>query len=170
LIENLDSKSCFDVGLEKGPLSNMPIPIKGSDIRSCFIRHDLYRRQDYGLLNNEQSYSWLGPFAIVCCCRNCTWDNLMTTRWLKVIQILSGALATCITTKCDFSHTIGWELTTHVCDKVCGFIDYNIWYVLFIVHMLHKSVIWHLCNMCHNLISNCNFNVIYVTINISYCK
>jgi hypothetical protein len=27
----------------------------------------------------------------------------------------------------------------------------------------------HKCNMCHYLMSNCYFNVIYVTINITYC-
>ncbi len=29
--------------------------------------------------------------------------------------------------------------------------------------------LWHLYNMCHNLMSNCNFTIIYTTINTTYC-
>ncbi len=49
---------------------------------------------------------------------------------------------------------------------------YNIWCLL--CHMLHKNcvltLIWHLCNMWHNLMSNYNFNVIYATINTTHCN
>jgi hypothetical protein len=49
---------------------------------------------------------------------------------------------------------------------------YNIWCLL--CYMLHKNsvltLIWHLCNMWHNLMSNYNFNVIYATINTTHCN
>jgi hypothetical protein len=53
---------------------------------------------------------------------------------------------------------------------------YNIWCLLW--YIIHKNCKWRLgndayvllCNMCHYLVSNCNFCVPYVTINITCCN
>jgi hypothetical protein len=51
--------------------------------------------------------------------------------------------------------------------KLCGFIRYNVQYVVFVVAYI--TLKWQLCNMYHYLMSSYHFNLIYGTINITYC-
>jgi hypothetical protein len=75
-----------------------------------------------------------------------------------------------------FSHQRLW-LMTHIRGKLCGFISYNAQYVVFVLwHILYYNynLTWsygtkYICNMCPNLMSNCNFNIIYAIINTIYC-
>ncbi len=78
------------------------------------------------------------------------------------------------------SHKKLWPIIL-VWGKLCDFIHYNvqyynIWCLLW--NIIYKNCKWRLgddvyvllCNMCHYLVSNCNFCVPYVTINVTYCN
>jgi hypothetical protein len=79
----------------------------------------------------------------------------------------------------DFlSHIKLWPIIL-MWGKLCDFIHYNVQYVMFVmIYIIHKNCKWRLgndayvllYNMCHYLVSNCNFCVPYVTINVTYCN
>ncbi len=74
-----------------------------------------------------------------------------------------------------FSHQRLW-LMTHLRGKLCRFISYNAQYVVFVLwHILYYNynLTWsygtkYICNMCCNLMSKRNFNMIYAIINTIY--